>query len=167
MQSRYYNPELGRFISADKYTSTGKDILGSNMFVYCNNNPVMYIDPSGEIPWLVIAVLFVPAIAGGIWGAFTDKKLWTTTEEGYELTFLDRVNNTIIGMSMGLLVSGSTLVLAGATATIVAGSATTIIPLFGMTGPQVVAIGALAHNFVAMVIAPFLGIEMEPLELEP
>ena len=46
LQSRYYNPEWGRFLNADAclYSS----ILGFNMFAYCDNNPVNYIDPYGE-----------------------------------------------------------------------------------------------------------------------
>ena len=46
LQSRYYNPEWGRFLNADSclYSS----MLGFNMFVYCDNNPVNYIDPYGD-----------------------------------------------------------------------------------------------------------------------
>ena len=47
LQSRYYDPELGRFINADAYTSTGQGILGNNMFAYCLNNPVVLADSSG------------------------------------------------------------------------------------------------------------------------
>ena len=47
LQSRYYDPELGRFINADSYASTGQGILGNNMFAYCNNNPTLWVDPSG------------------------------------------------------------------------------------------------------------------------
>lgn len=50
MQSRYYNPEIGRFINADNQLSTG-DILGTNLFAYCGNNPVNRFDPTGEA-WL-------------------------------------------------------------------------------------------------------------------
>ena len=32
LQSRYYDPETGRFISADSYVSTGTGLLGCNMF---------------------------------------------------------------------------------------------------------------------------------------
>ena len=45
LQSRYYDPEIGRFISPDSYASTGQGILGTNMFAYCGNNPVMGYDP--------------------------------------------------------------------------------------------------------------------------
>ena len=47
LQSRYYDPNLGRFINADAYSSTGQGILGNNMYAYCNNNPVILSDPQG------------------------------------------------------------------------------------------------------------------------
>ncbi len=50
LQSRYYDPALGRFINADCYASTGTGFLGCNMFAYCNNNPVSYKDVCGDEP---------------------------------------------------------------------------------------------------------------------
>jgi RHS repeat-associated protein len=47
--SRYYSPEMGRFICADGYASTGQGIISTNMFAYCNNNPVNMIDPTGNM----------------------------------------------------------------------------------------------------------------------
>ena len=47
LQSRYYDPEIGRFINSDAYASTGQGILGNNMFAYCLNNPVGFSDPDG------------------------------------------------------------------------------------------------------------------------
>ena len=47
LQSRYYDPELKRFINADSYSSTGQGFLGHNMFAYCLNNPVMTHDEAG------------------------------------------------------------------------------------------------------------------------
>ena len=47
LQSRYYDPEVGRFLNADAYTSTGQGILGNNMFAYCLNNPANYCDSTG------------------------------------------------------------------------------------------------------------------------
>jgi hypothetical protein len=38
---------MGRFINADAYASTGQGILGNNMFAYCLNNPIRYVDKSG------------------------------------------------------------------------------------------------------------------------
>ena len=48
LQSRYYDPEVGRFINADAFASTGQGILGNNMFSYCRNNPVSRVDIYGE-----------------------------------------------------------------------------------------------------------------------
>ena len=48
LQSRYYNPEIGRFINADALVATGQGLLGNNMFAYCNNNPINYVDADGE-----------------------------------------------------------------------------------------------------------------------
>ena len=48
LQSRYYDPQLGRFINADAFASTGQGLLGNNMFAYCNNNPVLFADATGH-----------------------------------------------------------------------------------------------------------------------
>ena len=47
LQSRYYDPGVGRFVNLDGFVSTGAGFSGFNMFAYCNNNPVMYVDYSG------------------------------------------------------------------------------------------------------------------------
>ena len=51
----YFYDGIGRFINADTYTSTDADgLLSSNMFAYCENNPVMGVDPTGE--WVHLAI---------------------------------------------------------------------------------------------------------------
>ena len=52
LQSRYYDPNVGRFINADSLISTGQGLLGNNMFAYCLNNPVNFTDPSGYCSYL-------------------------------------------------------------------------------------------------------------------
>ena len=60
LQARYYNPEWGRFISADNYLTTGQDNQGNNMFVYCLNNPINYTDANGNLPqWFKSVVKIV------------------------------------------------------------------------------------------------------------
>jgi RHS repeat-associated protein len=44
--ARYYDPEVGRFISEDP----GRD--GVNWYGYCDGNPVNYVDPDGRISYL-------------------------------------------------------------------------------------------------------------------
>jgi RHS repeat-associated protein len=43
-RARYFRPDLGRFISKDPLGM----IDGTNMFIYVQNNPVMWMDPGGE-----------------------------------------------------------------------------------------------------------------------
>ena len=47
LQTRYYNPTIGRFICADVYVATGQGFVGNNMFAYCLNNPVYLKDSFG------------------------------------------------------------------------------------------------------------------------
>ena len=50
LRSRYYDPEIGRFINADDTDYLGYDAspLSMNLFAYCENNPVCNIDLSGN-----------------------------------------------------------------------------------------------------------------------
>ena len=48
VSSRYYKPELIRWSNADGYVSTGQSFIGCNMYAYCNNNPVIFKDLSGN-----------------------------------------------------------------------------------------------------------------------
>ena len=55
--NRYYDPELGRFISCDHigYMAEQTDsINGCNLYAYCLNNPVMGVDPEGTFFWFIL-----------------------------------------------------------------------------------------------------------------
>ena len=57
LQSRYYDPAIGRFINADSYASTdATGLLSTNMFAYCENDPVNKSDPTGEVAPILIAM---------------------------------------------------------------------------------------------------------------
>ena len=43
LRARFYNPVIGRFIQEDTYYGDGL-----NLYAYCGNNPVRYVDPSGH-----------------------------------------------------------------------------------------------------------------------
>ncbi len=75
LNSRYYDPELGRFISPDTLSildETRGQINGLNLYMYCGDNPVMRVDPSGMAWWdwvlatLVVGVLVVGAVAATV-----------------------------------------------------------------------------------------------------
>jgi len=65
LQSRYYDPEVGRFINADNQISgVGGAMLGNNMYAYCMNDPINMTDAYGDWPqWVTIAVGAVAAAA--------------------------------------------------------------------------------------------------------
>ena len=49
LKSRYYDPEVDRFISPDVFASTGQGFFGTNMFTYCKNNSIVLSDRSGTL----------------------------------------------------------------------------------------------------------------------
>lgn len=76
MNGRMYNPDLGRFISADPNIQDLSDLQNLNRYAYVLNNPLSYIDPSGyffqqlwsgvknffQNNWKAIATLAVSAV---------------------------------------------------------------------------------------------------------
>ena len=52
LQTRYYDPEVGRFLNIDKLCNADSGAInGLNLWAYCCNNPVMGYDPYGTWDW--------------------------------------------------------------------------------------------------------------------
>ena len=79
LNSRYYDPETGRFINADEISNLDESSLnGLNLFIYCGNNPITFTDPFGNTKWwewllsaliaivVVVAVVAVTVLTAGI-----------------------------------------------------------------------------------------------------
>ena len=69
LNSRYYSPEFGRFISADTpdviTVSPDSAFWDKNLFAYCDGNPVTRVDDCGEF-WHFIAGAAVGGLISGI-----------------------------------------------------------------------------------------------------
>ena len=63
LQSRYYDPSVGRFVSADVLLSTGQGVIGHNSYAYCGNNPITRVDPSGSF-WLTTLIVTLAIVIG-------------------------------------------------------------------------------------------------------
>ena len=99
LQSRYYDPEIGRFINADSYASTdAAGLLSTNMFAYCENDPVNRSDPSGE--WFLQAAAI---------GAATDVALYLVgcAISGEEVTWRGVGEHALTGAITGVAFGGA------------------------------------------------------------
>ncbi|MDO8662670.1 MAG: RHS repeat-associated core domain-containing protein [Candidatus Omnitrophota bacterium] len=76
--ARYYDPEIGRFITADTIVQAPYNPQTLNRYTYCGNNPINYVDPTGHWFWALVWVIIEavkayaiahPIIAGAIAGA--------------------------------------------------------------------------------------------------
>ena len=102
LQSRYYDPNLGRFINADSYSSTGQGILGNNMYAYCGNNPIARADTSGNFFFTILG-----AAIGAVTGYFDSLIMGTDPITGLNAGL---VSGAIAGagVDIGVLVTAGT-----------------------------------------------------------
>ena len=109
LTTRYYDPEVCRFISADVYMTTGQGVLGGNMFAYCLNNPLIYDDDQGGCGVLgaLLAGAAIGAVFGGVFGGITS----LANGEGF---WKGAVSGAISGAFIGLATSIVPGVLSGA-----------------------------------------------------
>ncbi len=100
LQSRYYNPELGRFLNADKYFDTLQGLNSTNMFMYCGNSPINAVDYSGEIAfWDILDLHF----AAESWTKFVTNPSWG----GFFTAVLDTVGALPIIPSASYITRGA------------------------------------------------------------
>src|SRR5690606_29018363 len=64
---RLYDPMLHRFLSPDNYVQDPYNTQNFNRYGYVLNNPLSYVDPSGELP-ILIPILAGAAIFGYLGG---------------------------------------------------------------------------------------------------
>ncbi len=80
LKSRYYQPEICRFVSADtiEVLDCQGDLNDKNLYAYCDNNPVMRVDTGGQI-WITLGIM---AVGGFVSGAVAASPLGLTGQIG-------------------------------------------------------------------------------------
>ena len=70
LQSRYYDPTIGRFLNTDAFISTTCEILGYDLFTYCHNNPTILADNTGYFSSVALGISLGRGIVEGILSSF-------------------------------------------------------------------------------------------------
>ena len=65
LNARYYDPEDGRFLTEDTYRGENDQPDTQHLYVYCANNPVNYVDPSGHFA-IAVPILVKLVLVGGV-----------------------------------------------------------------------------------------------------
>jgi RHS repeat-associated protein len=108
LRARYYDPSTGRFLSTDAFEGTLKNPVSRHRYLYGNNNPLTYSDPSGNFATsigevssilAILETLFITASVQASVGIIADKIsgsiAWTGTLYAAEL------DPSILGIGFG------------------------------------------------------------------
>ncbi len=107
--TRYYDPRLGVFLTRDSTEYLEPDQIGGvDLYAYCNNNPVMYSDPTGHVAISVIISIIVGAVVGATIGGVVAYSLASNSgKTGWELagwTILGILIGAVVGAILGAAV---------------------------------------------------------------
>ena len=158
LNSRYYDPQTGRFINADDVSvldNTNEMINGLNLFIYCNDNPINYIDNTGNSLIALFLILMATTITGA---TIKGVNSYNEGKRGWDL-----FKDIVLGASLGLATGGALIAIGSVAIGAMFSLGATI---FGVPVMQSFAIGALAFNFTAYFIGPLFGIEMQGIEVD-
>ena len=159
LTTRFYDYTTGRFLNADVPSICFDDGLtlpeGCNLYSYCHNNPISYVDPTGHFA-LIIGILLMTTMIGGTIGGIVSH---SNGKSGWDL-----VGDIILGAMIGLAAGGLMIATIGAIAYGIFGATTTV--LGGVAASKAFALGAAVYNSVAFGIAPLYGIAMQGIEFE-
>ena len=149
LNSRYYDPSIGRFINADDISYIQPtDINGLNLYAYCGNNPVMYVDPEGcsVLLTLLFGFLIGFTISGVVEiGNQIDTYGWNISDWDWRQIGLSALGGGVAGLISAIPVGGmvGTFFFGGVGAVaggIISGAVTDI-----QSGIKIFAVGAFAN----------------------
>jgi len=99
---RWYDPSIGRFISQDSDPGYRSDPQSLNPYLYVENTPTTYTDPTGECPWCIAALIGagIGAAVGYGW-CVAETEGWTSSACG-EAALGGAVVGGLAGLTFGL-----------------------------------------------------------------
>jgi hypothetical protein len=183
LRARYYSPGIGRFTQEDTHWNPNNMIYGdnpvrinertdplgltlytyvpdisaitqsTNLYVYCGNNPVMYIDQDGEIFMLVTGA--VGAVVGGVAGG-----IYSYAKYG-EVRWQNVAGGAAIGGAIGLTGGAATAYIVAGSATASTGAVLTGVGVAGATaaGGTGVALGTQFDKLGKLVSNPKIAVD--------
>lgn len=113
LQSRYYDPAIGRFINADSMVNV-RSALSSNLFAYCLNNPSSMSDDTGNLPFFAITAA-IGAAVGAVFGGVVAARSGSNIIAGIGLgAAAGALIGTGAGIAAGVALAGSITASTGA-----------------------------------------------------
>ena len=111
---RFYDPRIGRFLSADRAVPGVYTLDGWNRYTYARNNPLRYMDPSGRLSvgdvFAIIGIALVVA-ALIVAGVFTGGATWAVA--GVVINVSAVMFATAVGVAAGAVIGGVAAGMAG------------------------------------------------------
>ena len=105
LKTRYYDPEVGRFISQDDVSYLDPNsINGLNLYAYCLNNPIMGVDPTGTF---VLSAILIGLIAGAVVGAIIGGTVAGVTAYNNGARGWELFGWTMLGIGCGAVIGGA------------------------------------------------------------
>ena len=108
LTTRFYDYTTGRFINADVPSICFDDGLtlpeGCNLYSYCRNNPISYVDPTGHFAISTLVVIIMTTVGVIVGGVYAYDKAYNDGARDWELfgwTLLGAVIGGFIGFGIG------------------------------------------------------------------
>jgi len=181
LQSRYYDAKICRFISPDdvSYLGANGDLISYNMYAYCSNNPVNYVDPSGHSFIVAALILVATTVIGAIVGGTISYEQQTEriknnsttddeTKQNDDVSIPEIALYAATGAGIGLATGGIILMGAGVgyglfkVAT--AGKSIAKVAILGIEAGRWAALGFLSFDIGTFIASTISGISFEMIE---